>query len=531
MTVTFAGSPSSTPESGPRNFLSVHGLSKVFAGQWALSDVDLNLRQGEIHALLGKNGSGKSTLIKILSGFHEPEPGSRAVVDGKPFELGSAHHAHEANFRFIHQDLGLAGSLSVVDNLALGASYGSRYWLSDRAEQRRAQRILLEHGLDLDATMLVENLPPAQQSMVAIIRAIHDCPEGAGLLVLDEPTASLPEQEVEHLFGLLRRVRDRGLTVLYVTHRLPEVFLLADRVSVLRDGRRIATAPVEALEHDSLIELIMGHPVAAGSRPPPPEATGDQRLMTVSQLSGGPVTDMSFTVESGEILGITGLIGSGYEDVLSMTFGATPADTGQVEVGGKTFHRRSPHASIDAGVAYVSADRKRLSSMQEWTLRENLTLPRIPRRGRSPLLDHRTDRADSATWLKRLDVDPPDPERLMSSLSGGNQQRVVLGKWLRCQSRVFLLDEPTIGVDVGAKDRIYSMLRTAADDGAAIVIASSDLEELEAVCTRVLVIRFGKVAQILEGADITADRLFSECVGHGQDNETTNVKKALRHAQ
>jgi len=519
--------PLTNAKNSSETFLSVRALSKVFAGQWALSDVDLDLEEGEIHALLGKNGSGKSTLIKILSGFHAPEPGSQAVVSAKPFELGSARDAHDANFRFIHQDLGLAGSLSIVDNLALGASYGGRYWLSDRAEERRARKILLEHGLDVDVTMLVENLPPAQQSMVAIIRAIHDSPQGTGLLVLDEPTASLPEQEVEHLFGLLRRLRDRGLTVLYVTHRLPEVFQLADRVSVLRDGRRIATEPVNALDHDGLIELIMGHQVTTDDRATPHEPTGGERLLTVSHLSGGPVSDVSFSVEPGEILGITGLIGSGYEDVLSMTFGATPQDAGQVDVGGTTLLKRNPRTSIAAGVAYVSSDRKRLSSMQEWTLRENLTLPSIPRLGRSPLLSHRVDRADASTWLKRLDVDPPDPERLMSSLSGGNQQRVVLGKWLRCRSRIFLLDEPTIGVDVGAKERIYSMLRVAAGNGAAIVIASSDLEELEAVCSKVLVIRDGKVAQLLKGDAITADRLFSESVGLVRGDEPTDLKKAI----
>jgi ribose transport system ATP-binding protein len=493
-------------------FLSLRGLSKVFAGQWALADLDLEFKAGEIHAVVGKNGSGKSTLIKILSGFHSPEPGAEAFVGGAPFELGSARHAHEAGFRFIHQDLGLAGSLSIVDNLALGASYAGRYWLSERAERRRARRILLEHGMDLDVTLPVENLSPAQQSMVAIIRAIHDLPEGNGLLVLDEPTASLPERDVEHLFGLLRRARERGLTVVYVTHRLPEVLALADRVTVLRDGRRITTTNVDRLDHDELVELIVGHQVENSHRTITTGTGSGRPALAVARLSGGPLNGVSFNVRPGEILGMTGLIGSGYEAVLGMIFGGVPRDGGRIEVAGREL-RGGPRAAITAGLAYVSADRKRLGSIQSWTLRENLTLPAIPRVGRTPLLNRRADGTEAATWLKRLEVEPADPERLLSSLSGGNQQRVVLGKWLRRGSRVFLLDEPTIGVDVGAKERIYALLRQAARDGAAVVMASSDLEELEAVCSRVLVLRDGQIACDVTGAAVSADRLFSESVG------------------
>jgi ribose transport system ATP-binding protein len=492
-------------------YLGLRGLSKVFAGQWALADVDLELRRGEIHALLGKNGSGKSTLIKILAGLHAPEPGAEAEVLGKNLQLGSARRAHEAGFRFIHQDLGLAGTLSVVDNLALGARYDGRFWLSDRAERGRAEAILGAHGLHVDVTQPVDNLRPAQRSMVAIIRAVHDAPSGSGLLVLDEPTASLPEREVEHLFGLLRRVRATGISVLYVTHRLPEVFEIADRVSVLRDGRRIATRPVGELDHDALVELIVGHPVETQRREHETVAHTGETSLVATGLRGGPVRDVSFDARPGEILGLTGLIGSGYEAVLSLVFGGAAPEAGAISVGGRPLRRGDPSAAIEAGVAYVPPDRKRLSAIQQWTLRENLTLPAIPQRG--PLLDKGRDRSDAEAWLERLDVEPPEAERLLSSLSGGNQQKVVLGKWLRRDARIFLLDEPTIGVDVGAKDRIYALLRAAANDGAAVVVASSDLEELETICDRALVLRDGAVATTLTGDAITADRLFSESAG------------------
>ena len=494
-------------------FLSLRGISKVFAGQWALKSVDLDLRPGEIHALLGKNGSGKSTLIKILAGFHQPETGSRAFVRGEPLALGSPRHAHEAGLRFIHQDLGLADPLDVVDNLALGTSYGSRGWLSDRRERRRARQILAEHGLDVDVTQPVEGLTAAQKSMIAIVRAVHDTPGGSALLVLDEPTASLPERDVEHLFTLLGNVRAKGITILYVTHRLPEVFRIADRVSVLRDGERVITRDTAGLGEDTLAELIVGHAIAKREETTASAQRASGRALAVRRLRGPAVRDVSFDVHSGEIVGLTGLVGSGFEATLALIFGAAAATAGEVLVEDRPFRLGHPAAAIASGIGYVPPDRKRLSAIQTWTLRENLTLTDVPTLGNTPLLDARADKRDAADWLTRLDVDTTDSERLMSSLSGGNQQKVVLGKWMRRGSRVLLLDEPTIGVDVGAKDRIYALLRGAAAAGTAILMASSDLQELEAVCGRVLVLRDGQVVAELAGEQITADRLFAESAG------------------
>jgi ribose transport system ATP-binding protein len=508
------------------NFLSLRGVSKVFAGQWALKNVDLDLRAGEIHALLGKNGSGKSTLIKILAGFHSPESGAEAYVRGTRVPLGSARHAHELGLRFIHQDLGLAETLDVVDNLALGASYGGRLWLADRKERKRAASILAAHGLELDVTQPIQSLTAAQKSMIAIIRAVHDTPDGSGLLILDEPTASLPEHEVEHLFELLHNVRAKGITILYVTHRLPEVFTIADRVTVLRDGERVTTCDTKDLNEDTLAELIVGHKIAPRGSSARADIQGARQVLTLRGLRGGPVRDISFGVREGEILGLTGLVGSGFEFTLALVFGAEPLGQGEVLVDGEPIRAGDPHAAIAAGIGYVPADRKRLSAIQGWTLRENLTLTEVPTWGRTPLLDTRADRADSVAWLQRLDVDTTDPERAMSSLSGGNQQKVVLGKWMRRGSRVLLLDEPTIGVDVGAKERIYSLLRQTAAAGTAILMASSDLQELEAVCGRVIVLRDGRIAAELEGSDITADRLFAESVGFDVDGTITTKESS-----
>jgi len=495
-------------------FLSLRGISKVFAGQWALKSVDLDLRPGEIHALLGKNGSGKSTLIKILAGIHRPEAGFEAYVRGEPSRLGSPREAHAAGLRFIHQDLGLVETLDVVDNLALGAAYGSNGWLSDRHERRRARQILADHGLDVDVTQPVRTLTGTQKSLLAIVRAVHDTPDGSGLLVLDEPTASLPERDVKHLFALLANVRAKGITILYVTHRLPEVFRISDRVSVLRDGERVTTTPTAGLDHDALAEIIVGHSVTQSKPSAPTTRRMQDGGLAVKALRGAPqVRDISLHVDSGEIVGLTGLVGSGFEAALGLIFGSAVPTRGEVFVGGRPVRLGNPIAAISAGIGYVPPDRRRLSAIQDWTLRENLTLTDVPTVAATPLIDTRADRRDAIEWLQRLDVDTGDPERLMSSLSGGNQQKVVLGKWMRRGSQVLLLDEPTIGVDVGAKDRIYSLLRDAAARGTSILIASTDLEELAAVCNRVLVLRDGRNAAELKGDQITVDRLFAECAG------------------
>jgi ribose transport system ATP-binding protein len=487
--------------------LSLEGLSKVFRGQPALEDVDLQLERGEVHALLGLNGSGKSTLIKILAGYHRPEPGARARFDGVPFELGSAAAARAAGMRFIHQDLGLIPTLDLVDNLALGHRYSTRWWVSDRRERAAARSVLEDFGLNIDPAAALRTLSPAQQTMVAIVRALRTDGGRRGLLVLDEPTASLPAEEVARLFELVESLRRAGGTVLYVTHRLGEVFRIADRVSVLRDGRRVATERVADLDHDRLVELIIGRFVEA-FQPPEPAPRTDVAL-ELRDLRGAGVQDVSLELHRGEIVGVTGLVGSGYEDLPQLAFGARARAAGSVLLDGRPVPP-SPHDSVRAGVALMPADRKRAGGMMGWTLRENLTLPRLSARGPARWLSERRERADAAVWLERLDVRPSDPEAAFSALSGGNQQRVLLARWLRCGARAFLLEEPTIGVDMPGRRAIYQALREVAADGATVLMTSSEAEEVCAVCDRVVVMVGGRVAVVLDGEARTVDRVLGE---------------------
>jgi ribose transport system ATP-binding protein len=504
--------------------LSLEGLTKTFQGQRALDDVSLDLRAGEIHCLLGQNGSGKSTLIKTLAGYHSPDSGS-AFIDGEPFKLGSPTDAHDRGLRFIHQDLALIDALSVVDNLALGESYGGKFWLSERRERRRAEKIFADYGVAIDVGRPLADLQAASQSMTAIVRALHHGDAVRGILVLDEPTASLSEKDKDHLFALIRAVKARGGTMLYVTHRLHEVFELADRVTVLRDGRNVATRRVDELDHDGLIELILGRPLEA-VYPEPPDP-GAEHVLEVSGLSGGALRDFTGTVRAGEIVGVVGLAGSGADDIPELIFGASRRTAGEIRLHGEVLDPKSPWHAIREGVAFVPGDRKRLGVIADWTLRENITLPKV--RGRGPLqwLGRRREAGDVRSYMTQCEVKPDDTEAKISSLSGGNQQKVMIARWLRRGAKVLLLQEPTAGVDVGSRSAIYRHLNQAASAGAAVLITTSDLEEACAVCDRIYVVRDGSVGTELIAAQMTPDRLLGEVLRRDEpaDSDTQTEKR------
>ena len=488
--------------------LALSGLTKTFQGERALNDVSLELRTGEIHFLLGQNGSGKSTLIKSLAGYHSPDPGWSAQMDGEPFELGSSSAAHDRGIRFIHQDLALIDDLSVYDNLALGNDYAGRFWISEAREQRHAKEVFTRYGINIDAGATLGGLGAASRTMTAIVRALHHGSAASGVLVLDEPTASLSEVEKNHLFVMLRDVKAQGGTILYVTHRLQEVFELADRVTILRDGRSVACRDVAELDHGSLIELILGRKMEAFY--PEAPTPGKDAVLTVSGLRGEGIRDFSCTVMANEIVGAVGLDGSGVEDIPKLIFGAVKRDAGEIELDGVACLPRSPWDAIRKGFAYVPGDRKRLGGVAEWTLRENLTLPKILGRGPLRWLGNGREARSVAALLSTLDVKPDDTEATFSSLSGGNQQKIMIARWLRCEARAYLLDEPTAGVDVGAKTAIYNALRKVASGGAAVLMTTSDLEEACAVCDRVFVVHEGRVAAELRGNRLTADNLLGE---------------------
>jgi ribose transport system ATP-binding protein len=499
--------------------LRIERLSKTFPGQVALADVGIDVATGEVHALVGQNGSGKSTLIKVLAGFHQPDPGASAWVAGAPITLGDGEAAIRAGVRFVHQDLGLVGSLNAIENIAITAGYttGPGRRIKWREEVQRTREALATLGLaDLDIKAPVQTLPPSHRTGIAIARALIGWESGANLLILDEPTATLPGEDVERLFAVIQRLRDRGVSILYVSHHLDEVFRLADRVTVLRDGVRVATVPVAELDHDGLVELIVGHRIAAATAAT--ATIGGERIFSVRGLQGRTVKQFDLDIHPGEIVGLAGVTGSGREHVLGLLAGQTPRDDGDVVLNGVPIANYRPRQAMDAGVAFVPSERALRGTIAPMNLRENLTVTELSRHTVGGRLRRRSELTESQEWVDRLSVKTSSTEAPIGSLSGGNQQKVMFGKALRLSPKLLLLDEPTQGVDVGAKDQIHSLVEMAATEGIATLVASTDTEELVRLCHRVVVMVEGRPIATLTGDEITAERIeHTQLQGTGRD--------------
>ncbi len=489
--------------------LTIEHLSKVFPGQVALDDVSLEIRPGSTHALVGQNGSGKSTLIKILAGYHAPEPGYTAVLDGANLRLGDGHAAAAAGIRFVHQDLGLVNTMDAVENIAMGVGYTTRRGgrIDWRADVKQTLGDLFVLGFDdFDVRTPVGMLAPSQKTAVALARAMRGWENGARLLVLDEPTASLPGADVERLFEAIRRVKERGVAILYVSHHLDEVFEIADEVSILRDGRRVTTKPTADLDHERLIELMIGHKLertSQGER----AMSADVGGLRISGLTGGSVRHVDLHVLPGEIVGVAGITGSGREMLAKLITGQAPSDAGEVVVDGKPIPNFDPRAAIQAGMAFVPADRASHGVIPFASVSHNLTLANVWRNWRRGRLDHSGETDEVQDWIGRLDVKTSGTAVPISVLSGGNQQKVLFGRSLRLAPSVLVLDEPTSGVDVAAKDQILRLIDQAAQEGTAVVVVSTDTDELVRVAHRIIVMVDGSIIDELIGADMTADNV------------------------
>jgi ribose transport system ATP-binding protein len=481
--------------------LEVNGVNMSFGPQQVLHDAALTVRSGEVHALVGHNGSGKSTLVKVLAGLHAPAPGAVVRAGDEPVAPGDPQAAHDAGLHFVHQDLGLVDTLDVVDNVLFGGAYPRRRFgrIDGKAARRAVAAVLDDLGYGIDVRSSVARLSLADRTGVALARALYEPRGEATVVVFDETTAALPAPGVDRLFQAIRRLVARGLGVVYISHRLEEVFRIADRVTVLRDGRVVAVEEVAALSERQLIELMVGRGFdrSAGRREPPSRRPA---VLSVRSLHGGRIRHADLTVHEGEIVGVAGLDDSGRNDFAPALFGFVPRQ-GDVAVHGVPVPAGRPDLAIRAGLGLLPSDRLRNGLFHRMSLRENLTMPAIPVRFRGGPLDRKAEAAATANWLDRLDVRPRRPDLPVAALSGGNQQKLLLARWLRLEPEVLVLDEPTQGVDVGAVERIYAMLRRSADQGMAVVVCSSDADELDLLCDRVVVFGGGVVRTELAGED------------------------------
>ncbi|MGI8311761.1 sugar ABC transporter ATP-binding protein [Saccharopolyspora hattusasensis] len=486
-------------------------IGKRFEGVVALDDVDFTVGRGEVHALVGENGAGKSTLMKVLAGAHQADDG-RIVIDSHQVQAPTPARMLELGVTVIYQELTLAPHLSVAENIFLNRLPKGRWGHVDWSALRRRSAELLERlGIALDVDARVGTLSIAQQQMVEIARALS---RDARLIVLDEPSAVLGDTEIATLFEIIRGLQERGIAFIYISHRLKEIFEIADRITVLRDGRSVATRRPDQLTADDLVGLMVGRQLDE-IYPPRDRVSGEPALAVEHLSQGNRLNDISFTAYAGEILGIAGLAGAGRTELLRALLGADPHDGGRILLHGKPARFRSPREAIAAGVGLLPEDRKDQALFLNQTIRFNIGVGALSAGSGGPVLRTRSERAAVTDLARRLDVRAPHLEMRIRNLSGGNQQKCVLGRWLAADCRLLLVDEPTRGVDVGAKQEIYRLLHELAHTGVTIVMVSSELPEILGLSDRILVMRDGTIAAELAAATATEELIMRHATDHG----------------
>lgn len=485
--------------------LTLKNITKEFPGVKALDDVTINIERGTIHGLVGENGAGKSTLIKILAGIYQPNKGE-IILDGKPCRFNSPIEARRAGISVVHQEIKLAEPLSVAENMFLGNVQLKNGLVDWKGMRRRAREIVEDLGMDIDINAQVSSLTVAKKQIVEIMHAINN---NSRILIMDEPSAVLTDRELEVMFRIVKQLRDKGITIIYISHRLDEIFGLCSNVSVLRDGRHIDTIPVASIDRQGLINMMVGREM--GQEYPKEVGNVGGTILEVKNLSRGILQDISFEVKSGEVFGISGLVGAGRTELARAILGIDKPESGEVYVRGKKVHYRTFADAIRDGLGLIPEDRKLQGLVQIMSVKRNTTLVNMKRVLRAGVISSSLEEKLSKEYANKLHVVTPSMETEVQYLSGGNQQKVVIAKWLFQNSEILFLDEPTRGIDVGAKAEIYRLINRMAKEGKTIIMISSEMPELLGMCDRIMVMHEGHKMGELNAAEATQEKIMALC--------------------
>lgn len=485
--------------------LEMKGISKRFLGVRALKGVDFELRRGEVHALVGENGAGKSTLMKVLTGIYQPDDGE-IFFEGKPYAVKNIGEAQALGIAMIHQELNMMNDLTVAQNVFIGREIKKGFWLKDAEMVKETQKIFDRIGIKIDPKMQLGRLTVGKQQMVEIAKAVsRDCK----LLILDEPTAALTQTEIEELFRIMEDLKAKGIGMIYISHRMDEINRISDRITVMRDGEYVGTVDTASVTKDDVINIMIGRVVYEDPKTHSEVPDDAEVVLEVKHLSSGNAfNDVSFTLRRGEILGFSGLMGAGRTEVARAIFGADPHDGGEIFVNGKRVNIKTPEDAVKLGIGYLSEDRKRYGLLLDKSITENSALASIDKYTKGIFINDRRAKAEAKEENLKLRTKTPSMDQLLKNLSGGNQQKVIIARWLIRNSDILIFDEPTRGIDVGAKSEIYTLMNQLTKQGKSIIMISSELVEILRMSDRVLVMCEGKKTGELDISEANQENIM-----------------------
>lgn len=492
---------------GPKLVLSLKNITKRYPGVLALSRVSFDLLEGEVHALVGENGAGKSTLIKAIAGAITIDHGT-FNIDEQEYHRMTPHLSRSLGIEVIYQEFNLIPTMSVAENIFLGDRIGGRFLVDTKQMKEKAREIFAQFDVDINPDIFVRELSPAQRQIVEIAKAVS---KNVKILIMDEPSAPLSVSEVEHMFKIVNQLKQNGVSVIYISHRLDEVFRISDRVTVLRDGKNVDTVLTKDTNRKELIHLMVGRELMETY--PTRSVTPSDVALEIKNLSGNGNKDISFSVKKGEIVGLSGLVGAGRTELAMVIFGAVPAESGEILVNGKPVTIKSPADAKNYRIGFLTEDRKQLGLFLEFGLKWNISYPIVRRLSKYMVVNTKEESQMAKTYVEKLDIKTPGIEQEVKNLSGGNQQKVVLAKSLAAESDILIFDEPTRGIDVGAKQEIYHLMCDLANNGKAIIMISSDMEELLGMSDRIIVLSEGRLAGEVRKEQFSQDYILDLASG------------------